>query len=189
MTKRPLINTMKQSQQRAGTPRKTRRPSFTKGTIDKHRETRKTGPRSLPTGSNKQTNSSTISTLLSSQGSSTHHNQPHNRPWGNLVKLTGRAAPRQIGAAPLPVPPHGTRPNPGPRTSSAPVRTPIEASEEDVAVTAAHRPAVPQRRRIYYTTSLGGSPRGRHRAGRRPVVTTRRGSPPPWCAARWPPAP
>ena len=65
---------MEQSRQRAGTPR---RETFLHQR--NHRQTPKnqpkTGLRSLPTGSNKQTNSSTISTLLSSQGSSAHHNE------------------------------------------------------------------------------------------------------------------
>src|SRR4051812_46743275 len=67
-----------------------------KGTVDY--VARRTG---LVSQTGYQTNSSTFGTLLSSQGSSAHLSEGLSA-WlgGNLVKLTGRVRPSQIGSAP-----------------------------------------------------------------------------------------
>ena len=79
-------------------------------------DTRRTRPKPSPPATCRlalQINSSTFSTLLSSQGSSARHSpasQPS--PWGNPIKLTGPARPRQIRDPPELAPHHTTTPEP-----------------------------------------------------------------------------
>ena len=79
-------------------------------------DTKRLGPKPSPLATCRlalQINSSTFSTLLSSQGSSARHSQASQPyPWGNLVKLTGPARPRQIRDPPELAPAHTTRPEP-----------------------------------------------------------------------------